>query len=99
MLPIIEEYANELNATEAAAKYNLLWERGLLTYNEALKLIQESAEKNRFSYSIQFKSYNAKKYHYYSETLYTWEEAKQELQRLKEAAPDFGWRTKKEYKY
>lgn len=99
MLPIIEEYASELNATEAAANYNLLWERGLLTYDEALKLIQESAEKNRFYYVIQYKGYNARKYHDFCETLYTWEEAKKELQRLKEAAPDFGWRTRKEYKY
>lgn len=95
---IIELYTQDLKATPEAAKINQLWERGLLCYREAVEMLKESEEKNRFYYVIQYKGYTAKKYHDYCETLYTWEEAKEELQRLKEAAPDFAWRTRKELK-
>lgn len=96
MKSIVDIYAEELKENPQTAKIENLFDKGYITYAEAIKMILESAEKNKFYYVIQYKGYIAKKYHDYCEPLYTWEEAKKELQRLKEVAPDFAWRTRKE---
>lgn len=98
MQPIIEVYAEELNAAPEAANINLMWERGLLTSAEAIKMIIEAAENNRFNFIIQYQHNPGEKYRDYCDTFYTWDEAKKELARLRDAAPGFSWRYRKELK-
>jgi hypothetical protein len=98
MQPIIEAYAEELNAAPEAENINFMWERGLLCYGEAIEMLREAAENNRFNFIIQYQNNPGEKYRDYCDTLYTWDEVKKELVRLKEAAPGFSWRYRKELK-
>ena len=98
MQTLIQAFADDLNAAPEAEKISNMWERGLLTYGEAVKMLIEAAENNRYFFIIQYKGYTANRYHDYSEIQYTWSEAKEELNRLRDTAPGFSWRYRKELK-
>lgn len=98
MNELISAYMTDLQNTPTAEKYNDLWVRGLITYGEAVQMLTQSEEANRFYYVIQYKGYTAKSYHDFTDTLYTYEEAREELNRLKDSVPDFKFRTRKELK-
>ena len=98
MNELISAYMTDLQNTPTAGKINNLWKKGLITYAEAIQALLKSEEANRFYYVIQYKGYTAKSYHDFTDTLYTYEEAREELYRLKDSAPDFKFRTRKELK-
>jgi hypothetical protein len=98
MQPIIEAYAEELNAAPEAANINFLWQRGLLTSAEAIKMIIEAAENAKYNFIIQYRPDAGRRFYDYCDILYTWDEAKKELERLRDAAPGFSWRYRKELK-
>lgn len=98
MKSIVDIYAEELKANPQTAKIENLFDKGYITFAEAVKMILESAEKNKFYYVIQYKPETGKKYKDLCETLYTWEEAENELYRLKEATTKYKFRTRKELK-
>ena len=92
---LIEAYIKDLSETPEASKINNLWERGYVTYSEAIKMLLEAAENNKYDFIIQYQKDKGGKYRDYCDTLYTYKEATEEVFRLTEAAPAFNWRYKK----
>lgn len=100
MKSLIDIYAEELKNAPQTAKIERLFDKGLITYSEAIQSIVESAEKNKVYYVIQYKAGNMRKYCDIDKTLLTYEEAKEELNRLKDAGREngFSFRTRTELK-
>lgn len=71
------KYVNEApNAVKIIAQY----ERGLITLSEALKSIEQDNDNNNFYFMIQYKERKkGARWHYLTDTLYTYEEAQDEV--------------------
>ena len=52
MKSLVDIYAEELKENPQTAKIENLFDKGYITYAEAIKMILESAEKNKFYYVI-----------------------------------------------
>lgn len=102
MLDIVEIYIEDLTKklenTPEAARINELWVKGLLCISEAIDLLLDAAEKDKFNYKIQYQVNEGERFKTYDDTIYNYREVQKELERLKEAVPGFSWRYKKEKK-
>ena len=98
MVEIARMYAEEISNTSEAGKIQRQWELGLITFSDAVQQLIEAAKNNAFYYVIQYRKSKSGKYCDYCETLYEYGEAMAEIDRLREAAPAFTWRTRKEVK-
>ena len=91
-----EQITKAMEETPEAEKICKAWEKGYITYVEAIKALLEAVEHNKYIYIIQYKSENNRKYHDYCDTEYNYQEATEEINRLREQAPAFLWRYRKE---
>ena len=100
MHSLIEYYGKQImqamEETPEAEKICNMWERGYITYAEAIKELLKAVENNQYVYIIQYKGYMSKRYNNYCDTEYTFQEATEELERLRTTAPGFMWRYRKE---
>ena len=96
---IILSFAEDLQATPEAEKINNLWERGLITYCEAVKMLIQAAENAQYYFIIEYKTQTGKRFKPLDDIEREYTEAAQELDRLMEAAPHLLFRLKKKPKF
>lgn len=58
----------------------------------------QKSERNKYNYFIQYKTYTIKRYRDFLGIKYSYQEATEELERLRAIAPAFTWRLRKERK-
>lgn len=103
MHKLIEYYGQEImqamQETPEAEKICQMWENGYLTYSEAIEELLQATERNKYNYFIQYKTNTYKHYRDFLTTIkYSYQEATEELERLRAIAPAFTWRLRKERK-
>jgi CMP-2-keto-3-deoxyoctulosonic acid synthetase len=62
------------------------------------KMNIKATERDKYNYFIQCKSYTSKRYRDFLNIKYSYQEAAEELERLRAIAPAFTWRIRKERK-
>lgn len=92
---IILSFAEDLQATPEAEKINNMWERGLITYAEAVKMLIQTAENAQYYFIIEYKTQTGKRFKPLDDIEREYTEAAQELDRLEKAAPHLFFRLKK----
>lgn len=85
-MDIFEIYAQDLRTTPGAERIAAAYEKGLITYGEAIEAIIKAEKESHSRYQIEYKSENHKKYHLFDNILYTKAEASEELDRLNNVA-------------
>ena len=91
--------AAHLEEAPDAAHLADIWSRGLITLDEATRLLMEARKNADFWHVIQYQTDTGARWKDYTDTQYSYSEARDELSRLRDAAPGFRWRTRTEYKY
>ena len=95
-MDIFEIYADDLRKTPGAERIAAAYEKGLITYGEAIETLIKAEKESHNRYIIQYKGDNNTKYHTFDDILYTKSEAAEELDRLnKTAGAIFNFRMKK----
>lgn len=85
-MDIFEIYAQDLRTTPGAERIAAAYEKGLITYGEAIETLTKAEKESHNRYVIEYKSENNKKYHVFDDILYTKAEASEELERLTQTA-------------
>lgn len=83
---IIKFYSESLATAPGNARTIEAYQKGLLTYLEAIESMKANETESHNRYIIQYKSDNRTKYHTFDDILYTKAEASEELERLKKTA-------------
>lgn len=91
----LQDVAEKLETAPDAERINRLWVKGYITYSEAVKMLLEDVERAKYDYIIQYQKDNGGRYRDYCDTLYTYREALDEVNRLQDAAPAMNWRYKR----
>ena len=58
----------------------------------------KATDRNKYNYFIQYKTYTLKRFRDFLNTKYSYQEATEEIERLRTIAPAFTWRLRKERK-
>lgn len=96
---IVLSFAEYLQATPEAEKINNLWERGLVTYSEAVKELIQAAENTQYYFIIEYRTEAGKRFKPLDDIEREHAEATQELDKLTKAAPHLYFRLKKYPKF
>lgn len=97
MHELLKQYAAELESTPEAPAILANFDRGLITARETLKALEEAADNAQYFFTIQYQPNPGQRWKAYTDTEYTHGEAAAELERLREAAPGFSWRTQRHF--